>query len=301
MRIVGNLISGDEGQTQAAIDAGALRGLVPLLMHPKRTLRREACWTVSNVAAGTRAQIGVLLAVPGLLAGVVENLRSGEWNVRKEAVWCVCNVATMGAPEQVRCVVAADVVAPLVDCLSTTDARMLCVVLDTIGALLATDAALGGALSAGRGPLADQFEEAGLLPALESGQEHPNEDVYAKCVAIITRHFGGGDEDEEEDGDESDGGAEENAPVPSGGSSGGSFGFGLAGTAAAVFGSSAANGGMAAAAAGGHAGSMMMASAFAGCAPPAESPAAGGASVAPLQLFASPPPPAFSFAGVQFV
>ena len=191
MRVIGNLISGDDRQTQAAIDAGALPGIVPLLTHPKRSLRREACWAVSNVAAGTRAQIAAVIAAPGMLEGVVANLRSGEWNVKKEAAWSVCNIATLGAPEHVARMVAADVTGPLVDCLNTSDARMLCVVLDAVTALLAMDAQLGGALAApGNAPLSEQFEAAGLLSALEAGQEHADEEVYAKCVAIIERYYG---------------------------------------------------------------------------------------------------------------
>ena len=38
LRIVGNFISGSDTQTSAAIAAGALPALVPLLAHPRRTL-----------------------------------------------------------------------------------------------------------------------------------------------------------------------------------------------------------------------------------------------------------------------
>lgn len=84
LRVTGNIISGTERHTQAALDAGALRFITPLLTHTKRTVRREACWTVSNVAAGTKLQISSMLSTPGLTTAVLHQLRQGDWNVKKE-------------------------------------------------------------------------------------------------------------------------------------------------------------------------------------------------------------------------
>ena len=85
LRVTGNVISGTERHTQAALDAGALHFITPLLTHPKRNVRREACWTISNVAAGTQPQISAMMAAPGLTAAVLQQLKSSEWNVKKEA------------------------------------------------------------------------------------------------------------------------------------------------------------------------------------------------------------------------
>lgn len=84
LRVTGNVISGTERHTQAALDAGALRFITPLLGHSKRNVRREACWTVSNVAAGTQPQISAMLSTPGLSSAVLQQLKHGDWNVKKE-------------------------------------------------------------------------------------------------------------------------------------------------------------------------------------------------------------------------
>jgi hypothetical protein len=44
------------------VDAGGLSAIKPLLGHAKKGIRKEACWALSNVAAGSRAQISSLLA-----------------------------------------------------------------------------------------------------------------------------------------------------------------------------------------------------------------------------------------------
>lgn len=228
LRIVGNVISGTDVQTQAAVDAGALRALVPLLGHARKNIRREACWAVSNVAAGTPAQISALMMVPGLVGSVIAVLKTGEWNVRREAAWVVSNITTTGTPAHAAQLVSAGVIDALVEALGSQDARMLCVVLDAVGALLAVGKKLpsAGGSSSSSG-LADAFEEAGLLQHLESLQDHEAEDVYRKCVRLIEEHYGA---------DEEGGGGDENGPAAGtapGTTAGGAFSFGLAGAPAA--------------------------------------------------------------------
>ncbi len=202
MRIIGNFISGNDRQTQAALDAGALAAITPLLSHANKTVRREACWAVSNVAAGTRDQLSLLMTTPALMPAVVRLLSKGsEPACRKEAAWVVCNVATVGSQEHAAAVLALGVVRPLTDLLATTqDPRILSVVLDALKSLLDMAAQNKlGAPGGARGTLADAFEEAGLLDALESIQQYAQDEVYQKCVTIIDSHFGF--EEAEEDAD----------------------------------------------------------------------------------------------------
>ena len=52
LRCLGNIVSGNEQQTQAVIDANVLTNLVTLLSHSKKNIRKETCWMLSNIAAG---------------------------------------------------------------------------------------------------------------------------------------------------------------------------------------------------------------------------------------------------------
>jgi importin subunit alpha-1 len=205
VRIVGNLICGNDRQTQAALDAGALRALQPLLGSAKRNIRREACWAVSNVAAGTQAQISALLSVPGLMGEVITQLKTAEFNVRKEACYVVSNVAANGTGDHIRQVVALGAIPPLTEMLRTQDTRILFVVLETMSHFLGHGGAGGGV------SYAELFEEANAPQLLEALQQHPNEEVYNKCVELITKYW-------PEDGEEGDDGEDENAPGLGGGS-----------------------------------------------------------------------------------
>ncbi len=53
LRTIGNIVTGDDQQTQYAIDNGALQALNNIIYHKKKTVRKEVCWTLSNITAGS--------------------------------------------------------------------------------------------------------------------------------------------------------------------------------------------------------------------------------------------------------
>ena len=52
LRTVGNIVTGDDSQTQFIINLNALPALLWMLDNSKKNIRKEACWTLSNVTAG---------------------------------------------------------------------------------------------------------------------------------------------------------------------------------------------------------------------------------------------------------
>jgi importin subunit alpha-1 len=61
LRSVGNIVTGDDLQTQVIIAAGALPALLSLLSSAKDGIRKEACWTISNITAGSPHQIQAII------------------------------------------------------------------------------------------------------------------------------------------------------------------------------------------------------------------------------------------------
>ena len=54
--------------------------------HPKKGIRKEACWAISNITAGTAEQIETVLSFSSIMKKIVELAEHANWDVRKEAV-----------------------------------------------------------------------------------------------------------------------------------------------------------------------------------------------------------------------
>ncbi len=57
LRTIGNILTGDDAQTQMTIEAGALNCMARLLSHERKAVRKEVCWCLSNITAGSAMQI----------------------------------------------------------------------------------------------------------------------------------------------------------------------------------------------------------------------------------------------------
>ena len=57
LRIFGNLVTGTDEQTDSVIESGCIDRFFEVLKHEKKPVRREVCWTLSNITAGNSEQI----------------------------------------------------------------------------------------------------------------------------------------------------------------------------------------------------------------------------------------------------
>ncbi len=74
-------MTGDDVQTQVILNCSALPCLLHLLSSAKESIRKEACWTISNITAGNRAQIqvGHTISVSSVCLWPVELNDSCKW------------------------------------------------------------------------------------------------------------------------------------------------------------------------------------------------------------------------------
>ena len=59
-------------------------------------IRKETCWALSNIAAGSAGQVEALVANTELIRAVVAVSAQDDWDVRKEAAWVISNICTGG-------------------------------------------------------------------------------------------------------------------------------------------------------------------------------------------------------------
>jgi hypothetical protein len=181
LRTVGNIVSGDDLQTQVMLNVGALPCLVALLNSPKKSIRKEATWALSNITAGSSNQIQAIID-SGVIPSLLVLLSNSEMEIKKEALWAIANATSGGTKAQLDYLVNQGCLPPLAAMLSVSDTRLIVVSLEAIASLL-------NALPDHQPPLTEMLEEIGALDTLESLQSHESNEVYNKALQILERHF----------------------------------------------------------------------------------------------------------------
>jgi hypothetical protein len=132
LRTVGNIVTGDDLQTQAVLNVpNIMVFLHSLLHHTKKSIRKETMWTLSNVAAGNVAQIQTIIDEPGLVHQLVHCLLSDCKEVRKEASWVISNMTAGGTQAQFRVLASTGAIVALTTALGF-DRKVDCVVIEGI-------------------------------------------------------------------------------------------------------------------------------------------------------------------------
>jgi len=196
LRAVGNIVTGDDVQTQVILNCNALPCLLHLLSCQKESIKKEACWTVSNITAGNRQQIQAVIDA-NLFPVLIEILQKSEFKTRKEAAWAITNATSGGTADQIRYLVEQSCIPPLCELLTVMDAKIVSVALNGLENILR----LGEQESKqepetqGVNRYAVMIEECYGLDKIEFLQSHENQDIYQKAFDIIERYFGTEEDD----------------------------------------------------------------------------------------------------------
>lgn len=190
LRTVGNIVTGDDIQTQVMIDHNALPCLLNLLtQNYKKSIKKEACWTVSNITAGNRNQIQNVIN-SGIIAPLVHLLQNAEFDIKKEAAWAISNATSGGNHDQIKFLVSQGCIKPLCDLLVCPDPRIVTVCLEGLENILKigeADKDLGK--TDGVNVYAQLIDEAEGLEKIENLQSHDNTEIYEKAVKILETYW----------------------------------------------------------------------------------------------------------------
>jgi importin subunit alpha-1 len=87
---------------QFVINNQALPCLLALLTrNHKKSIKKEACWTISNITAGNKDQIQAVIDA-NIIPPLVSLLATAEFDIKKEAAWAISNATSGGTHEQIK-------------------------------------------------------------------------------------------------------------------------------------------------------------------------------------------------------
>jgi hypothetical protein len=184
------------------VDAGFVPMLVTSLTSSKTQTRKEACWALSNITAGTVEQVDAVVH-SATMPLVVERLGCDEYEVKKEATWVIANVLhgfkqapSLESAKRAAKLVEHGCLKPMINMLEANDSAIQKLMVEALGNLLAAGEELGKHAK-GENLFIAAFDEAEGIDKLEALQEHENEDVYKGAVGLLERYFGVDDEEDQ--------------------------------------------------------------------------------------------------------
>lgn len=158
-----------------------------LVTRSEKAIRKEVCWSVSNITAGNSHQIQLALDI-GLVDKLIQILIHDDNDVRKEAIWALSNCTQHSEPHQMKSMVQKDALKALAATLTLTDSKSLVVAMEGIENLLKAgqDHFMNGQ---GLNEFALVFETVGGLDKLEALQLHKNHSIYERAMTILEQFY----------------------------------------------------------------------------------------------------------------
>ncbi|OZC12273.1 Armadillo/beta-catenin-like repeat protein [Onchocerca flexuosa] len=183
---VGNIVSGDDEQTQNVVNCtNALNNIHRLLLDGDQKTKREVCWVLSNIAAGTSSQIQTIFDA-GIIPSLIQILKTETFQIRSEACWVIANAVTGGNKEHITKIVHEGALTPLSDMLTVMDCSVVVVVLKTLAEILEC----GEYYKVnGKNPYSVMLEELNVIDKLEFLMLSTNTEIFFKACAIMERYY----------------------------------------------------------------------------------------------------------------
>lgn len=208
LHVVGDILAGSEAHTQQMIDAGVIAALATLATpedgpRPQHSMQREALWALSNITAGTTAQVNAvfetaLLHLPQIIQTIVH---SPDFTLRKEALMVFAQAIPSVAWHHIQhWLDTLQFVRVLCDSLHVDETAVIIAALETMHQLLIR-AQQEGHLDS----VVDALDEHCSLDTLQNLQMHANAEVYELSARVIEDLFlevGEEEGDDENSGDE---------------------------------------------------------------------------------------------------
>ena len=166
-----------------------LQRIRPLVGSRKSTLVKDACWTLSNITAGTAFQIQAVMDAK-LIPLLITLMKSPEFEIKKEAAWAIANAINGALLEQIHEIAEMGCIQPFCDLLGHSDLKMITLALDGLESILKAGEGWGG------NKYSLLIEEAGGIDHLENLSIHKDEEICSKASDIIDRFFGGEEKEE---------------------------------------------------------------------------------------------------------
>ena len=184
LRIIGNISSIDNANyTQKLIDLGVLDKLKYTLFNENLSIRKESCFILSNIAAGTQKQIEILIE-HNFLQIMYKIFKNDNQKVKKEVLMCICNMTAVENEIYMKKLIDDNILMIITEILKSEDNTYIIIGLETLTNIL-TFGKKNGKIK----EFQIECEKIGITDILEKLQMHDNQIIYEKTLQILENYF----------------------------------------------------------------------------------------------------------------
>ena len=102
-----------------------------MITHNKKAVRKEVCWSISNVTAGTAQQIQQIIDC-GILDKLILLILNDDFEIKREALWALANTTLNSTPQQYLYMAEHNALSALTAMLTQPDIKTLIFALEGI-------------------------------------------------------------------------------------------------------------------------------------------------------------------------
>ena len=181
LHALGNIVTGNDEQTQAVLDEDVLKYFSELLLSWDNEIVKDALWFLSNICAGNIQQIQAVIDA-GLIPSIINTMDKESQQNRKWALFAISNISENGLTKQIMFLVDNGVIPPLCHLLTLKNGNVVLTALKTVKNILNSSGNR-------QAYVVQEIKTCGGVVSLQLLDEHENEDVQELAFVIIDRIF----------------------------------------------------------------------------------------------------------------
>eukprot|EP01084_Bolivina_argentea_P060591 110690_1 len=190
LRIIGTFVCGEDYVTQLVLQKGYFEAAMLNLHCKVRLIRKEVCWTLSNIAGCEKEIAAQMLTYSEgqLLESIVATCLYDDDQVKKEAGWVLANLVSLSDPDIIECLVAKGVIGALRAVMKTSSVKK-----PLITCMEAFDIIMSHSQSRDGGPkdYVSKVEESGcceIFDILQAGVDDEDK-VFVTSYELCTKYW----------------------------------------------------------------------------------------------------------------
>ncbi|KAJ6235151.1 importin subunit alpha-4 [Anaeramoeba flamelloides] len=188
LRVIGNIVSGNEQNSNSLLKEGLLTILDNLIYCGSSLIRKEICWIISNICGGS-IKNNAMVIDQGFDKLMIEILNQGSFGSQIEAAWAISNMVIKSDLKHLQKLITLNVIKSLCDSLYLNETLVAINVLEALEKILRIGNYFAEMENQNYNKYIHIIEEFGGYDIIEKLCNNENKILVERAVYITNNYF----------------------------------------------------------------------------------------------------------------